>query len=114
MTCAEEVRKKHPKLSLGAIVLPPASGFLQTLLRRNVRMFARDLHAIAAVAFVLPAWAGEVASRGWVTEKEAGEWLLAFMDGLRGELERIPVELRTDVERSMIELAKGEGRVPMR
>ncbi len=113
--CAERAgKKKGRSRSPVAVVLPPAEVFVEALLSRNVGMFSRKLHVIAAVAFALPAWAEEVAARGWASADETGQWLRACMDAIGAAFEEVPASRRCALERQVIDSAGGEGREVVR
>lgn len=112
--CAGRERAKGKSKSPASVVLPPPDVLRDRLLRRNVGMFTRDMHTIAAIIFALPAWVGEVAARGWVSDEEAADWLRHYMSAQRGVLEEIPANRRGAMVQRLIAFTEGEGREVMR
>jgi hypothetical protein len=112
--CADHRRGKGKSQSPASVVLPPHQVFRDRLLKRNVGMFSRDIYTIAAVTLALPAWAGEVAARGWVSEAEAANWLRQYMRAMSDILQEVPVDRRTALEQRLVAFTEGEGREVMR
>lgn len=105
---ARSLPTKRAKLPLATVLLPPPATLYEALGRRSLGLFSKDLHAIIAVVFSLPAWAAEVAARGWVSENEARDWLRQFRGTLRASVEAVPADRLQPVGRALLEFAQSD------
>jgi hypothetical protein len=107
VTCAPKRKKRDGAPSPAAVLLPPPATFHKAVLERNVSMFSRKLHSIAAVALGLPTWAAEVVARGWASDEEAAGWLRAYKGELRAALQEIPADKLSELERTLLAFTEG-------
>ncbi len=99
-----------PAMALGALLMAPAKRFVERLFERNVRMFAHHTHEIEAVAMAVPAGGGDMAARGWTSDKAAHDWQRQVMGELAAALREVPEEQRDEPDRRWLAFAEGEGR----
>jgi hypothetical protein len=95
---------------LQGILLPAAPQLLAQLDQQSTRPFGYREHAAAAVVLALPAWAGLVVERGWVSEPAAREWQQQVMEASRTRWLAFPGDERSPIARRLLIFTEGAGR----